>query len=152
MTTAGNYFGFPTLLEVFAKRQAFGLGIDDYLNDIAHTLESCAKQTTSHPPYDVIKLGDDSQAIEVAVAGFDSEDLSVETHDGILTISGKRKTSGEGEFLHRGIARRDFQKCFTLSDDTEVSGSELVNGILRVYLKRLIPEAKKKRSVPIKKV
>lgn len=153
MTTAGNYFGytpFPTLLEVITKRQSYGLGLGDYLNGIANTLEHCSKQTTAHPPYDVLKLDDDRQVIELAVAGFDPADLSVETHDGILTISGKRHSPSDVEFLHRGIARRDFQKCFTLSEDTEVDGSELVNGILRVFLKRLLPEAKKKKMVPIK--
>lgn len=153
MTTAGNYLGythFPTLLEAITKRQSFGLGLTNYLNDIANTLEQCSKQTTTHPPYDVLRLDDDKQAIEIAVAGFDAADLSVETHDGILTISGKRHSPSDVEFIHRGIARRDFQKCFTLSDDTEVDGSELVNGILRVYLKRLLPEAKKKKVVPIK--
>ena len=154
MTTAGNYFGytpFPTLLEVITKKQSFGLGLGDYLNVIANTLDHCSKQTTTHPPYDVLRLDDDKQVIEIAVAGFDHSDLSVETHNGILTISGTRTSPSDVEFIHRGIARRDFQKCFTLSEDTEVEGSELVNGILRVYLKRLLPEAKKKKSVTIKK-
>jgi molecular chaperone IbpA len=154
MTTAGNYFGyipFPTLLDVIAKKQAYGLGICDYLSEIAETLESCAKQTTAHPPYDILRLEGEKQVIELAVAGFAHEELSVSTEDGILTISGKRHSPSDAEFIHRGIARRDFQKCFKLSDDTVVEKSELVNGILRVYLLRVLPEAKRKRLVPINK-
>ena len=152
MTTAGNYFGytpFPTILEVITKRQSYGLGLSDYLNGIANTLEQCSKQTTAHPPYDILRISDEKQAIEVAVAGFKSDELSVTTQNGILLIEGKKSSPKDAEFIHRGIARRDFQKMFTLSEDTEVESSELSDGILRVYLKRLVPEAKKKRSVPI---
>lgn len=150
--TTGNHFGyalFPSLLETFSKKHAYGVGIDEYLIRLMDSLESCAKQTTSNPPYDILRISDEKQAIEVAVAGFKAEELSVTTQNGILLIEGKKSSPKDAEFIHRGIARRDFQKMFTLSEDTEVESSELSDGILRVYLKRLIPEAKKKRSVPI---
>ena len=84
----------------------------------------------------------------MAVAGFSKEDLEAELKEGILTVSSK-PNQDEGEYLHRGIARRGFSRSFTLSDDMIIKGADLINGMLTISLERIIPEEKKSRMIEI---
>jgi molecular chaperone IbpA len=88
----------------------------------------------------------------MAVAGLSEEDLEVELKEGILSVrSGVGKKEEEVEYVHRGIAKRTFERNFTLSDDVIVKGCGLINGMLTVELERVIPEEKKSRLIPIGK-
>ena len=104
----------------------------------------------SYPPYNIEKIGEDEYQITVAVAGFSSADLDVEVRDGQLLIVGKGTTEEhDNHFLHRGIARRAFERRFQLADHVEVKAADLADGLLRVDLIREIPEAMKPRKIRI---
>jgi molecular chaperone IbpA len=88
----------------------------------------------------------------MAVAGFSEEDLEVELKEGILSVQSKPlNEEDESTYVHRGIAKRTFERNFTLSDDVIVKGCGLINGLLTVELERVIPEEKKSRLIPIGK-
>ena len=111
--------------------------------------------TQGYPPYNIERIGEDRFAIEIAVAGFAQDDLDIETKEGLLTVAGRKQsdesvedTAGR-EYLHRGIAERGFVRRFQLADHVIVTGADLRNGLLRIELKRELPEAKKPRKITI---
>ena len=100
-------------------------------------LERTAKSAgDGYPPYNIEQAGTDRLRLTFAVAGFAPEDLSVTVEDKQLVIRGKQSDGGEREFLHRGIAARQFQRAFVLADGIEVTGAELENGLLSIELAR----------------
>ena len=118
------------------------------------TLERLSKSGDSYPPYNIERLrGTDGSAerlrITLAVAGFGEEDLEVTTEENQLVVRGRQNDESEREFLHRGIAARQFQRCFVLADGMRVTGAVLKNGLLYVDLKRNIPEELKPRKIAI---
>ncbi|SEM24796.1 molecular chaperone IbpA [Luteibacter sp. UNCMF331Sha3.1] len=114
-------------------------------------LESAARtqQTDNYPPFDSIKLGDDSYRITMAVAGFTQDELTISAQGNLLLVSGEHKVEPEGEFLHRGIASRAFNRRFELAEHIYVTGARLANGLLSIDLKREVPEAMKPRRISI---
>jgi molecular chaperone IbpA len=103
-----------------------------------------------YPPYNIEKLGEDQYRITMAVAGFSADELEITTQDTALVVAGRAKESeGESTFLHRGIARRAFERRFALAEHIKVTGARLENGLLHVELVREVPEAKKPRSIAI---
>ena len=111
--------------------------------------------TVNYPPYNIVKTGVNTYNVEVALAGFSRDDVSVEFAEGILTIKSKDKTVSEkqdadGDIIHKGISKRYFSKSFTVSDDVEIKGAELKDGLLTVSMERIVPESKKARSIEIK--
>ncbi len=105
-----------------------------------------------YPPYNIERVEDDRFAIEIAVAGFSEDDLDIELKEAMLTVAGKKtagETDDEREFLHRGIAERGFIRRFQLADHVIVTGAQLQNGLLRIELKRELPEAMKPRKIEI---
>jgi molecular chaperone IbpA len=105
----------------------------------------------NYPPHNVVKTGEDTYRIEVAVSGFSMEEIDVEVNNAELVIKGqsKREEDSNIEYLHRGLARRDFERKFTLVDHIEVIGASIKDGILNVDLKREIPDALKPRKIAI---
>jgi molecular chaperone IbpA len=107
--------------------------------------------TTNYPPYNVLKHDDNTFEVEIAVAGFDKEEISIEVDQDQLIIKGRRaKDEDTDKYLHRGLAARDFERVFTLAEYMEVGDAELTNGILSVKLTRIVPEALKPRLIAIK--
>jgi len=111
--------------------------------------------TVNYPPYNIVKTGANTYNVEVALAGFSRDDVSVEFAQGILTIKSKDRTESnkkdeDGDIIHKGISKRYFSKSFTVSDDVEIKGAELKDGLLTVSMERIIPEAKKARVIEIK--
>jgi molecular chaperone IbpA len=107
--------------------------------------------TTNYPPYNVLKHDDNTFEVEIAVAGFDKEEISIEVDQDQLIIKGRRaKDEDTDKYLHRGLAARDFERVCTLADYMEVGDAELTNGILSVKLTRIVPEALKPRLIAIK--
>ncbi|MDF2097393.1 Hsp20 family protein [Aquibaculum arenosum] len=108
-------------------------------------------EAPSYPPYNIEKHGEDDYRITMAVAGFSEEDLSITVQDNALTVEGKkeRDQAKEGNYLHRGIAERAFQRSFRLADHIKVTGAKLENGLLHVDLVREVPEAMKPRTISI---
>lgn len=110
---------------------------------IEKTLERVAKNGDGYPPYNIERLrGDagDKLRITLAVAGFSEADLEVVVEDNELTVRGRQADDAEREFLHRGIAARQFQRVFVLADGMKVAGAELKNGLLAIDLDRPEPE------------
>jgi molecular chaperone IbpA len=104
----------------------------------------------SYPPYNIESLGENAYRITMAVAGFHEDDIEVTVTDNVLTVSGAlQEEEAEGAFLHRGIARRPFERRFNLADHIKVSEAGLVNGLLHVDLVREVPEAMKPRKISI---
>jgi molecular chaperone IbpA len=117
---------------------------------IAETLSQVAE--SSFPPYNIVKVGDNDYRIELAVAGFSLEELTVETKERVLAVTGERKRNEDeasSEFIVRGIANRGFKREFPLADFLEVKGASLKDGILSISLKREVPESQKHRKVDI---
>ncbi len=111
------------------------------------------EQTVSYPPYNIEKLDEDNYRITMAVAGFGEDELDVTVKDGTLIVSGKAESKdAERKFLHRGIARRAFERRLQLADYIQVSGARLENGLLHVDLVREVPEAMKPRQIAINAV
>jgi molecular chaperone IbpA len=110
-----------------------------------------SQTTSNYPPYNIVKYDETHYTIEVAVAGFSKNEITVEVDQDQLTIRGnKGPTDPEVTFLHRGLAARDFQQTFTLAEYMQVSGAEVKDGMLVIEIERLVPEALKPRQIEIK--
>jgi molecular chaperone IbpA len=108
---------------------------------------------SNFPPYNIVKTGDNTYDIELALAGFNKKDIEVEYKENILTVKSKKQEETkdeDGNIIHRGISKRMFQKSFTIANDVEVKGAELKDGLLKVSMERIIPEHKKAKLIDIK--
>ena len=142
-------------LSIFNSLRPFSIGFDDMFDQFESMLGngSLAVQG-NYPPYNIRKAGKDKYAIEVAVAGFNKNDVEVEYEDNLLTVKTKQVKSAEkkdgDEIIHRGISQRSFARSFTIADDVKVGGAELKDGLLTISCEKIVPEAKKKRLIEIK--
>ena len=122
---------------------------------MANLIDAATQQAStgnSYPPYNVAQLSENAYRIELAVAGFAEDELELESHENVLTITGRKAESADNDdvdYLHRGIARRGFERRFQLTDHVLVEGAELNNGLLVISLKRELPEALKPRKIAI---
>jgi molecular chaperone IbpA len=106
--------------------------------------------TTSYPPYDLLKLDEDTYRLSIAVAGFSKNDIDLSIDNGTLIIKGEIVEVTDAEVVHKGIASRKFTRSFALGEYMEVTGAELKDGMLHISIDRIIPEDKKPRSIKIK--
>lgn len=108
-------------------------------------------QGNTYPPYNIRTLGENNYQITMAVAGFAEDELSITTEQNRLIVTGNRNNEVEeaGEFLHRGIATRSFERCFNLAEHVKVIAANLENGLLNIDLERELPEAMKPRTIKI---
>ena len=143
-------------ISIFNQLRPFTVGFDDVFDhfDMLST-QLPSMSATNYPPYNIVKTGKYTYDIEVALAGYGKKDIDVTYEDSILTIKSiKDKETKEVEdnegMLHKGIAKRMFSKSFTIADDVVVKGAELKDGLLKVTMERIIPEAKKARTITIK--
>lgn len=133
-------------------RQTIGF---DRFNDLFESLlsDKPEERFEAYPPYNIEKVSDDAYRIEVAVAGFRTEDLNIVSQDDRLVISGRHaeeiNPAQQRQFLHRGIATRAFERTFRLADHIRVESAGLENGLLSISLVREVPEEKKPRMIPI---
>ena len=107
----------------------------------------------SYPPYDVFQHDDDEYVVTLAVAGFGKEDISVQVDNGTLVVKGERKDLTEDapkHVVHKGIAARKFTRTFALGEYMEVTSASLENGLLNVFVERIVPEVKKPKTIKIK--
>jgi len=126
----------------------FAVGFDRTFNTLELLASSRAKET-NYPPYNIRKISEDQYAIELAVAGFEDKDMDIELVEETLTIKGNRPKEASDGLLHQGLAARDFVKKFVLSDDMEIKGAALSNGMLYVGLERIIPDEKKPQKIKL---
>ena len=119
---------------------------------LAQQLEQAKTDSASNwPPYNIESTGEDSWRIELAVAGFKTDELTLEVNQNLLTVTGRKTANDDGErnYLHRGLAERDFERRFQLADYVLVTDAGLENGLLSISLKRELPEAMKPRRIEI---
>lgn len=120
---------------------------------LAAQLDAAANNeaASGYPPYNIERTDENSYLIEIAVAGFKSDELSIEVKENLLTVSG-RKTANDDvkRYLHRGLAERNFERRFQLADYVIVTDAALADGLLSISLKRELPEALKPRTIEIK--
>jgi molecular chaperone IbpA len=125
------------------------IGFDQLFNNVERRFANQVQN--NYPPYNVLKHDDNHFEIEIAVAGFEKEDIKIEVDQDQLIIKGQRlKDEDSDKYLHRGLAARDFERSWTLAEYMEVGDAELTNGILSVKLTRIVPEALKPRLIAIK--
>ncbi len=125
------------------------VGFDRLFNLLDANVGSDAQ---TYPPYNIERTGEDAYRITMAIAGFGEADLTIEAKENTLTVKGEKKADAEkkeSEFLYRGIGARAFERRFQLADYVEVKGANLENGLLHVDLVRVIPDAKKPRTISI---
>ncbi|MBS0985347.1 Hsp20 family protein [Acetobacter thailandicus] len=119
---------------------------------LAQVMDIAARNTStaSYPPYDISKTGNDSYSLTMAVAGFSPDDIELVVQDNTLIVSGRvGEQPKTGEVLHRGIARRAFERRFALADHAEVIEARMDNGLLSVSVRQVVPEALKPRRIAI---
>jgi|TARA_A200000113_G_scaffold106048_1_gene95276 molecular chaperone IbpA len=143
-------------LSIFNQLRPVTVGYDNIFDHFEKMFEDDFFKTPSvnYPPYNIVKTGENQYNVEVALAGYNKKDIAIEYADNLLTIKSVKKDSSEtkdenGNVIHQGISKRYFSKSFTIADDTEVKGAELKDGLLKVSLERIIPEAKKPRQIEI---
>jgi molecular chaperone IbpA len=121
----------------------------DRLARLADTAATTADST--YPPYNIEKTGDDSYRITMAVAGFGQDDIELTVKENTLFVAGRTGTNDgqKAEVLYRGIAGRAFERRFVLADHIVVEGADLLNGLLHVNLRRVVPEQLKPRRIPV---
>ena len=134
--------------DVFGKSFPFAIGFDRTFQLLER---ASAPSNNNYPPYNIIKHDAENFSIEMAVAGFGKDDILITKEKEILSIVGGVRDAepDDMEYIHRGLASRSFKRTFTLADDIKVESSELLDGILFVYLKREIPEEDKPQEIKI---
>ena len=135
MGTLAQYHS-ANLPELLEKIQRNSIGMDDYLNRFWES-----ETTSNYPPYNIVQVNNVESSLEIALAGFKKDEVSVYTEFGKLYVEGKKEESKvDGEFVHKGLAQRSFTRVWTISDDTEVRGVEFTDGLLVVQLGKIVPE------------
>ena len=147
-------------LSIFNQLRPLSVGFDDVFDHFESMFEGPTFIGSNYPPYNIVKTGSNKFDIEVALAGFNKKDIDVTSENGMLTIESKVKSvmndsvgadaKKDEEMIHKGISKRYFKKSFTIADDVEIKGAELKDGMLRVSMEKIVPEAKKLKTIEIK--
>ena len=136
MGTLAQYHA-ANLPELFEKIQRNSIGMDDYLNRFWDGVDT----SSNYPPYNVIQVNNVESRLEIALAGFKKDEVSVYTEFGKLYVQGKKEEpKDDREFVHKGLAQRSFTRVWTISGDTEVRGVEFTDGLLLVQLGKIVPD------------
>jgi len=140
-------------LSIFNSLRPFSIGFDDMFDQFESMLGNGGLVQNNYPPYNIRKADKDKYAIELALAGFNKNDVEIEYEDKLLTVRTKKvdKTVEKdgNEIIHRGISQRSFSRSFTIADDVKVNDAELKDGLLTIVCEKIVPEQKKKKLIPI---
>ena len=135
MGTLARYHA-ANLPELLEKINRNSIGLDDYLNRFWDNTT-----TENYPPYNLVQVNNVESRLEIALAGFKKDEVSVYTEFGKLSVEGKKEeSSDDGEFVHKGLAQRSFERQWTLAEDTEVRQVSFDDGLLVVELGRIVPD------------
>ena len=135
MNTLARYHA-ANLPDLFDKITKNSIGMDDYLNRFWEM-----DTTSNYPPYNLIQVNNVLSRLELALAGFKKQEVKVYTEFGKLYVEGEKEVKEtDGEFLHKGLAQRSFQRVWTISDDTKVGSVKFEDGLLTVELGKVVPE------------
>jgi molecular chaperone IbpA len=136
-------------LSIFNQLRPLSIGFDDVFDHFERMFDSDIS-AINYPPYNIVKTGPEKYNIEVALAGYGKNDVNVDFAEGLLTIKSVKDDKDEKDgILHKGIAKRHFSRTFTIADDVEIKDAELKDGLLKVFLKRIVPEGKEARQIKI---
>jgi molecular chaperone IbpA len=124
------------------------IGFDSMFNNFERRFSNSI--SNNYPPHNIVKVDEDNYEIQVAVTGFDKDEVTVELDQNVLIITAGHETDDEKVYLHRGLAQRNFVKHFPLAEHIEVTGAEQKNGVLTISLERLVPESLKPRRIEVK--
>ena len=155
------------LPSIFNQLRPVSVGFDNIFDHFENMFddndEFFRTPTSTFPFYNIVKTGSTTYNIEVALAGYTKKDIKVDYADNLLTIKSTRNEDKRSEeqisndiakedssMLHKGIAKRYFSKVFTIADDVEIKGAELKDGLLKVSLNKILPDAKKPKSIEVK--
>ena len=148
---------FDKLPSIFKQLRPVSIGFDNLFDHFENFFDDDqsfhTSLTSTFPFYNIVKKGDNKFDIEVALAGYDKKDIVVEYEDNLLRIKSVKETKSDKEkdgVIHQGIAKRYFSKAFTIAADVEIEGAELKNGLLKVSLKKIVPEGKKPKTITVK--
>ena len=138
-----------TLITDIRRFDPFFVGFDRLFHRLA-SFDTSVSRSSSYPPYNIVKKDDCKYEIELAVAGINEDDINIEHNPetGVLIIEGS-KNSSEDNYLHKGIAERNFVRTWNLAENVEVIGADLKDGLLKVELKRIVPEEKRPKTIKI---
>ena len=139
-------------LSIFNQLRPISIGFDDVFRHFERMFDDDLYITAgNYPPYNIVKTGPEKYNIEVALAGYSKEDINVDFAEGLLTIKSvkEEKSDEKNGILHKGIAKRHFSRTFTIADDVEIKDAELKDGLLKVFLNRIVPEGKEARQIKI---
>jgi molecular chaperone IbpA len=142
-------------LSIFNQLRPVTIGFDDVFDHFERMFEDDFRglSVPNFPPYNIVKTGKNTYDVELALAGYSKKDINVSLEDGVLTIKSikeEKEDKEEDGVIHKGIAKRYFSKAFTISDDVEVKGAELKDGLLKVSLERIVPEHRLPKTITIK--
>ena len=140
-------------LSLFNKLRPVSVGFDSVFDHFESLFNDSPSLNANYPPYDIVKTDENSYVIELAVAGFSRKDIAVTVENGVLTVESDREGNAESsgqEIIHRGISKRYFKKSFSISDDVEIRGAELKDGLLRISMEKIVPESRKRKEISIK--
>jgi molecular chaperone IbpA len=129
-------------------RDPFFIGFNREIERMANVHNAASRQ--SYPPYDVLKLDEDTYLVSLAVAGFTKENITLSVDNGTLVVSGEIVEVTDAEVLHKGIAARKFTRSFALGEYMEVSSASIKDGMLNININRLVPEDKRPKIIKIK--
>ena len=124
------------------------VGFDRLFDQINNTQQMLDSQD-GYPPYDIVRTGEESFRISLALAGFTPNDIAITAHQNLLTVAGRRAGAQEQNYIYKGISARHFERSFSLADHVEVEGATFEDGMLQIDLVRKVPEAFKPRRVEI---
>jgi len=126
------------------------LGFDTLFNDFERRFQN--QINNNYPPYNIVKTGDNTYQLEVAVTGFEKKEITVEVDNDQLIVKGQREAMDwpVESYLHKGLASRDFTRIWPLAEHIEVGDASIKNGVLTIYLERIVPDTLKPRTVNIK--
>ena len=136
------------VLDMFKDLDKFYVGFDDNWNRMAKLHDDLTKNIPNYPPYNIRKVEDNKYVIEMAVAGFGKSDVEITLDGNKLIISGT-SSDDQDNFLFKGIANRAFTRTFALDDHIEIENAEMVNGMLKIALEKIIPDHKKPRKIEV---
>jgi molecular chaperone IbpA len=137
-------------LSIFNNLRPLTVGFDNVFDQLEYMMED---RFFEKGTYNIVKTGENTYDVELALAGFNRKDIEVEYKENNLTVKSKKQdeeTDPDGNMIHRGISKRMFTRSFTIANDVEVKGAELKDGLLKVSLERIIPDHKKAKTIEIK--
>ena len=138
------YTATPNLNSIYPGINRWAIGFDP----LFQTLGQISQAKDTYPPYNIRKDGE-TYVLEMAVAGFKKDELSITVKEQTLTVKGSKEDSG-ADYVHQGISARDFYRDFALAEYVEVESAKIIDGLLTIVLIQDLPEAKKEKTITIK--